>query len=155
MAKNNTPLASRAETIRPAHNSMWCYTVWYDAHDMIWASCQIRKIVGVHAPRMPGLFSLPPRVSYPDMHHSWCMTYVPLCMQGSLTSSFLWSRRKNAPGIPSACSTHSFTYLVRGPCSVIYLPFLAEKQRPVIPACDQKHHTLLTTTAWAVMVRSS
>ena len=39
-----------------------------------------------HAPGVPGTFSTPPRVSDPDMHHgTWCM-------QGSLTSGFLWSR---------------------------------------------------------------
>ena len=27
----------------------------------IWASCQIRKIAGAHAPGMPGTFSPPPR----------------------------------------------------------------------------------------------
>ena len=49
-----------------------------------WASCQIRKITGAHAPGMPGTFSPPPRVS--DMHHGTCVTHVPWCMQGSLTS---------------------------------------------------------------------
>ena len=59
-----------------------------------WASCQIRKIAGAHAPGMPGTFSLPPRVSDPDMHHDTCVTHVPWCMPGSLTSSLLWSRRQ-------------------------------------------------------------
>ena len=37
-----------------------------------------------HAPGMLGMFSPPPRVSDPDMHHgTWCM-------QGSLPSGFLW-----------------------------------------------------------------
>ena len=35
------------------------------------------------------LFSPPPRVSDPDMHHGTCVTHVPWCMPGSLTSSFL------------------------------------------------------------------
>ena len=39
-------------------------------------------------------------------------------------------------------------------CSAIHLPFLAGKQRLVIPACDQKHRTLPTTTACAVMMRN-
>ena len=30
-----------------------------------------------HAPGMPGTFSPPPRVSYPDMHHGTCVTHVP------------------------------------------------------------------------------
>ena len=68
-----------------------------------WASCQIRKITGVHAPRMPGTFSPPPRVSDPDMHHDTCVTHVPWCMPGSLTSGFLWSRRrgKTFPAFPT------------------------------------------------------
>ena len=37
-----------------------------------WASCQIRKIVGAHAPGMPGTFSPSPQVSDPDMHHGTC-----------------------------------------------------------------------------------
>ena len=41
---------------------------------------------------MPGTFSPPPRVSDPDMHHGTCVTHVPWCMLGSLTSGFLWSR---------------------------------------------------------------
>ena len=50
-----------------------------------WASCQIRKIVG-----MPGTFSPPPRVSDPDMRRGRCVTHVPWCMLGSLTGGFLW-----------------------------------------------------------------
>ena len=60
---------------------------------------------------MPGTFSLPPRVSDPDMHHG-----MPWCMPGSLTSSFLWiGGGGNVQGIPGACATRNFTCLVRGP----------------------------------------
>ena len=38
--------------------------------------------------------------------------------------------------------------------SAIHLPFSPGKQRLVIPACDQKHCTPLTTTTCAVMMRS-
>ena len=74
---------------------------------------------------MPGMFSPPPRVSAPDMHHGTCVTHVPWFMPGSLTSSSLWSRSlgkrevgggENVPGIPGACATQNFTYLVRGLC---------------------------------------
>ena len=41
---------------------------------------------------MPGTFSPPPRVSGPVRHHGTCVTHVPWCMSGSLTSGFLWSR---------------------------------------------------------------
>ena len=53
-----------------------------------WASYQIRNIAGVHAPEMPGTFSLPPRMSNPDMHHGSCVTHVPWCMPGSLSHGF-------------------------------------------------------------------
>ena len=68
-----------------------------------WASCQIHKIAGAHAPGMPGTFSPPPQVSDPDMHHGTCVTHVPWCMPGSLTSSFLWNRRrgKTFPAFPA------------------------------------------------------
>ena len=64
---------------------------------ILWAFRQIRKIAGAHAPGMPGTFSPPPRVRDPDMHHgSWCMP-------GSLTSGFLWNRRrgKTFPAFPA------------------------------------------------------
>ena len=50
------------------------------------------KLRVAHAPGMPGTFSPPPLVSDPDMHHGRCVTHVPWCMPGSLTSGFLWSR---------------------------------------------------------------
>ena len=52
-----------------------------------------------------------PLISYPGMHHGTCVTHVPWCMSGSLTSG----SGGNVPGIPGACVTHKFTYLVRGP----------------------------------------
>ena len=61
-------------------------------HFIEWASCLIRKLRVTHAPGMSGMFSPPPRVSYPDMHHSTCAMHVPWCMTGSLTSGFLWRR---------------------------------------------------------------
>ena len=72
-----------------------------------------------HAPGMPGTFSPPPRVSDPDMHHGTCVTHVPWCMPGSLTSvSFDVRGGENVPGIPSACANRNFTYLVNGPWRV-------------------------------------
>ena len=68
-----------------------------------WASYQIGQIVGAHAPGMPGTFSPPPWVSDTDMHHGTCVTHVPWCMPGSLTSGFLWSQRqgKTFPAFPA------------------------------------------------------
>ena len=67
------------------------------------ASCQIRKIAGAHASGMPGTISPSSQVSDPDMHHGTCVTHVPWCMPGSLTSSFLWNRRrgKTFPAFPA------------------------------------------------------
>ena len=78
----------------------------------VWTSCQIRKIAGC-----AGTFSPPPRASDTGMHHGTCVTHVPWCMPGSLTGGFLWSRcgGENVPGVPGACATHNFMYLVRGP----------------------------------------
>ena len=51
-------------------------------------------------------------VSDPGMHHGTCVTHVPCCMSGSPTRGF----GENVPGIPGACATRNFAYLVRGPC---------------------------------------
>ena len=49
-----------------------------------------------HALGIPRTFSPPPQVSDPDMHHGACLTHVPWCMSGPLTSGFLWSRWRDA-----------------------------------------------------------
>ena len=52
-----------------------------------------------------------PLVNDPGMHHGTCTTHVPWWMSGSLTRGV----GENVPGIPGACTTRNFTYLVRGP----------------------------------------
>ena len=53
------------------------------------ASWQIRKIVGCAcAGNVGNVFP----ATDPDVHHGTCMTHLPWCMPGSLTSGFLWSR---------------------------------------------------------------
>ena len=69
------------------------------------------KLQVAHAPGMPGTLSAPPRISGPDMHHGTCKTHVPWCMP----VSFEVGGGANVPGIPGACATRNFTYLVRGP----------------------------------------
>ena len=59
---------------------------------MSWASCLIRKIVGCACAWNAGNVSPAPRDSDPDMHHGTCVTHVPRCMLGSLTSGFLLSQ---------------------------------------------------------------
>ena len=67
----------------------------------IWASCQIRKLAGCACARNAGTFFPPPWVRNPDMHHGTCVTHVPWCMPGPLTSGFLWSWWRGK------CSKHS------------------------------------------------
>ena len=45
------------------------------------------------------------------MHHGTCVTRELRCLSGSLTRG----GGENVPGIPGACATRNFTYLVRGP----------------------------------------
>ena len=56
-------------------------------------------------------FQRKPLVSDPGMHHGTCVKHVPWCMSESLTDGG-W---ENVPGIPGACATRNFAYLVRGP----------------------------------------
>ena len=49
------------------------------------------QVCVAHAPGMPKTFSPPLRVSDSDMHHSTCVTHMPWCIPGSLSSFFLWS----------------------------------------------------------------
>ena len=73
-----------------------------------WASWQIREIAGAHAPGMSGTFSPPPWVSDPDMHHGTCVTHVPWCMPGLLTSIFLWSRWRGKRHSQRMCNTQFY-----------------------------------------------
>ena len=50
------------------------------------------------------------------MHHGTCVTHIPWCMLGSITSGFPWSRwQGKCPSIPGACATSDLTYLLRAP----------------------------------------
>ena len=73
--------------------------LWRSRHDVTLIPCSLYgaldrhvKLRVVHALGMPGRFSLPLRDSDFDMHHGTCLTRVPSCMTGSLTSGFLSSR---------------------------------------------------------------
>ena len=48
------------------------------------------KLWVAHAPGMPGTFSPPLWVNDPGMHRGRCVTHLPWCMPGSLTSVFRW-----------------------------------------------------------------
>ena len=64
------------------------------------------------APGMPGTFSPPPRVSDPDMRHGTCVTHVPWCMPGTLTSGFLSSRRRGKRSRHSRCMLNLQFYVL-------------------------------------------
>ena len=50
------------------------------------------------------------------MHHGTCVTHVPWCMPGLLTSGFLWIQRRGKRSRHSRRMLNpQFTYLVRGP----------------------------------------
>ena len=76
------------------------------------------KLRVAHAPEMSGMFF--PATAFKGnrgLAIPACITarawpHVPWCMPGSLTCG----GGKNVPGIPGACATRNFTYLVRGPC---------------------------------------
>ena len=72
------------------------------------------KLRVAHGPGMPGTFPPPPRVSDTDMHHGTCVTHVPWCMPGSLTSGFLWNRWRGKRSRHSR-RMRNLAYLVRGP----------------------------------------
>ena len=79
-------------------------------------SYQIRFLRIAHALGLPGtLFLLTTSnmllVTDPGIHHSACVTHVPWWMPGSLTRG----GGENVPGIPVACATRNFAYLLRGP----------------------------------------
>ena len=88
---------------------------------MPWASYQIRQIAACAcAGNARNVFSRhrvqrKSLVSNPGMHYGTCVTHVPWWMSGSLTRG----GGENVPGIPGACATRNFTYLARGPWSVI------------------------------------
>ena len=69
---------------------IWCYRGLMDMAPGPLA--RYVKLRVAHTLGMPGTFSPPPRVSDPDMHHGTCVTHVPSCMPGSLTSGIRWSR---------------------------------------------------------------
>ena len=76
---------------------------------LIWCNGPLARYVKLrvaHAPGMPWMFSLQPRVSDPDMYHGMCV-------------SFEVGGGDKVPSIPGACATRKFTYLSRGPWNSI------------------------------------
>ena len=59
---------------------------------MLWSPYQIPNISGCACAGNAGNVFPAPRVSDPGLHYGTCVTNLPWCMPGSLTSCFLWSR---------------------------------------------------------------
>ena len=85
-------ISTREQFVNAVKNTQMQITNSTSPVSITWSSYQMRKIAGAHAPGMPGMFSPPLRVSYPDMHHGTCVAHVPWCMSGLPTSGFLCSR---------------------------------------------------------------
>ena len=97
-----------------------------------------------HASGMPGTLPPPTRVTDPDMHHDTCVTHVPWCTPGSLTSGSLQSPwRWNVPGIPGAWATDKFTYLVRGPLPTQITPHISHLAHTIYEFAKSNTKTLL------------
>ena len=94
-----------------------CYLCFFESEliqrgkGQLWASYQMRKIAGCACAGNAGnVFPTPP-VSDPNMHHGTCMTHVPWCMLGSLTSSFLWSWWRGKRSRHSRCMRNPQFYV--------------------------------------------
>ena len=94
---------------------------------------------------MPGTFSLPPRVSDPDMHHGTCVMHVPWCMPGSLTGG----GRESVPCIPRAYQERVMTKKWgRLTCWSPTTSVTSQKRCPV-------HRSCIRLTKWDELVESS
>ena len=116
---------------------------WVNASSTAQWMARYVKLRVAHAPGIPGTFSPPPQVSDPDMHHGTCVTHVPLCMPGSLTTGFLetssWWRGKRS--MHSRCMRNAQFY-VSGKRSmaslwgaICSLPFISASQIHSKPPC--------------------
>ena len=105
-----------------------------------WASYQIRKIAGAHAPGMPGTFSPSLQASDPDMHHGACVTHVPWCKPGSLTSGFFWNRRRGNT-FPAFPSMRNLQYYVSGK-----RPMRWHIRQTIVINSTETHHSLVAHT---------
>ena len=67
----------------------WWHYMMISVHEL---HARYVKLRAVHAQGMTETFSPPPRVCDPTMHHGTCVTHVPWCMPGTVTSGFVWNR---------------------------------------------------------------
>ena len=81
---------------------------------------ECRKRISLHRLRRK------PLVSNPGMHHRTCVTHVPWCLSGLPTGG----GGENFQGMPDACATHNFTYLVRSPCTCLWWSTVNSEKTP-------------------------
>ena len=82
-----------------------------------WASCQMRKIAGAHAPGnagnvFPATGDKQSRHASRHVRHARAVMHTGIANQRFPLESMA---RENVPGIPGACATRNFTYLTRAP----------------------------------------
>ena len=70
------------------------------------------KLRVAHAPGTFSRHRLQRKLLVNDLHHSKYVTHEPWCMSGSLTLG----GGEKVPGIPGACASRNFPYLIRGSC---------------------------------------
>ena len=97
------------------------------------------KLRVAHASGMPGMVSPTPWVSDPDMNHGTCVTHVPLCISGSLTTGFLWNWWRRKRSRHSRCMRKPQFY-VSGKRPI------AEVLLHVFKSCWQMGHPLVKST---------
>ena len=107
------------------------------ANSVVWECGPIARYVKLRTAHVPRMFSPPPRLSNPGMHHGTCVMHTSWCMPGSLTSGSFWSRwRAKRPGISGACTTRNFAYLARGPLTKAITISVLWSMRPTYsPVC--------------------
>ena len=127
-----------------------CYCCWCLGPP--WSSHQIRKNGGLRMrrewrERVPHHWlQRKTLVSEPDMHHGTCVTHVPWCMSGSLTHG----GGEIVPGIPGACATSIFTYLVTRPCGY---PSLSTKRVGIAIRCKKWYRNKQLLTEFQRLVK--
>ena len=100
----------------------WNPITWNSQDDdfddvMAWASCQIRKIAGAHARGNAGNV-FPVTTGKRSRHASRHVRHARAVMHAGIANlrfPLKMAAGKNFPGIPGACATCYFTYLVRDP----------------------------------------
>ena len=90
-------------------------------------------------------FQRKPLVSDPGMNHGARLMHVPWCMSGSLTSG----GGENVPGIPGACATRNFAYLVKGPWSFFSTTIRLNRMSPEQNDC----HFAVCIFKWLLVFR--